>query len=117
MSTQWDPISLTVKVKIAYDEHLFETKTLKYMVIKVSYSQSRCYIVAGLYVVTNSMNIVSFQPITKLRFMSLALLIEIYYHYDLYVFKPSIGCVVELLLFSLCSRHHCHVTLLSLHCC
>jgi len=25
--TQWDPISFTVKVKIAHDEPLFETKT------------------------------------------------------------------------------------------
>jgi len=29
MNTQWDPISFTVKVKIAYDELFFETKTLK----------------------------------------------------------------------------------------
>ena len=29
VSTQRDPISFTVKVKIAYDELLFETKTLK----------------------------------------------------------------------------------------
>ena len=30
VNTQWDPISFTVKVKLAYDELLFETKTLKY---------------------------------------------------------------------------------------
>jgi len=29
LSTPWDPISSTVKVKIAYGELLFETKTLK----------------------------------------------------------------------------------------
>jgi len=29
VSTQWDPISFTVKVKTAYDELLLETKTLK----------------------------------------------------------------------------------------
>ena len=29
VSTQWDPISFTVKVKITYDELLFESKTLK----------------------------------------------------------------------------------------
>ena len=29
VSTEWDPISFTVKAKIAYDELLFETKTLK----------------------------------------------------------------------------------------
>ena len=29
LSTQWDPISFTVKVKTAYDELLFEPKTLK----------------------------------------------------------------------------------------
>jgi len=29
VSTECDPISFTVKVKIAYDELLFETKTVK----------------------------------------------------------------------------------------
>ena len=29
-STQWDPISFTVKVKTVYDKLLFETKTLKW---------------------------------------------------------------------------------------
>jgi hypothetical protein len=44
-----------VKVKIAYAEILFETKTLKY----------NGNIVAGLYVVTTSLSIVSVQSITK----------------------------------------------------
>ena len=30
VSAQWDPISCTVKVKIAYDELLFETENLKW---------------------------------------------------------------------------------------
>jgi len=47
--------------------------------------------------------------------MSLALSIEVHNHHVSYAFIPSIGCVLELLLFSSCPRARCHVTVLSLH--
>ena len=65
MSTQWHTILFTVIVKIANDELLFGTKTLNEWCLKETISQSSCYVVAGRYMVTDSLSIVSIQPITK----------------------------------------------------
>jgi hypothetical protein len=44
-------------------------------------------------VVTNTLSVVSVQPITKMKNMSLALSVEVCNHCVPYVFISSIGCV------------------------